>query len=219
MLTKVLYRPTIREDSTDSEGRTPPQTSNEDTPTFYGTPSDKFNAKIIGYTKEGDVIIRIAPELSEHLSVLKPQSSITWDELPWKNPQTPNEKEDEATTPRVGRSRHRSSSSISFKGKEKDFSVQQIELAQKQQERTAVSAEVDRSRSSPPVSHIPERLPPTQPVSPLSESIPIRRMTRSDDSLRLARLADWLPNLATDQTERGDIDKGTAPRDGAKGQE
>ncbi|KAJ4394376.1 hypothetical protein N0V93_003593 [Gnomoniopsis smithogilvyi] len=204
--------PTIREDSTDSDERST-QRGNEDTPTIYGDSSDKFNAKIIGYTKEGDVIIRISPELSQELHGLKPKSSITWDEPRWKNPPTQNEKEEEAETPRIGRSRHRSSSSVTIKGKEK-LSIQQIELAQRQQNSTD-SAEMDARNTSLPVNPTQERLPPTRSVSPLSESI--RRMTHSDESLRLARLDDWLPNLAH-QTEKGDLNTGTAPR-GDKEQE
>lgn len=201
-LQRLFYRPTIREDSTDSDERSP-QRANEYAPTIYGDSSDKFNAKIIGYTKEGDVIIRISPELSQEIHDIKPKASITWDEPKWKSPLTPNEKEDEAETPRIGRSRHRSSSSVNSKGKEKDLSVQQIELAQQQRDFA------DARNTSLPVKNEPEQLQPTEPLSPLGESI--RRMTQSDDSFKLARLADWPPDLA-EQNEKSDKSKGTAPR-------
>lgn len=161
------------------------------------------------------MIIRISPELSQDLGGLKPQQSITWAEPGWKNPPTPlDAKDEEAGTPRMGRSRHRSSSSISWKGKEKEISIQQTEFVEKQQNDGALApGTVDARDTSLPVSYDMERLPPTQPVSPLGDSI-IRRMTLGrdgDDSVRLARLADWLPSLA-DQTENSDIINGTAPR-------
>lgn len=160
------------------------------------------------------MIIRISPELSQDLTGFKPQS-ISWAEPGWKNPQTPlDSKEEEAGTPRMGRSRHRSSSTISYKGKEKEITVQQTEFAEKQQDDGALApGSVDARNTSLPVSYDPERLPPTQPVSPLGDSI--RRMTlgNGDDSVRLARLADWLPSLAS-QTDKSDIINGTAPHGG-----
>lgn len=75
---------------------------------------DEFNAKVVGYTKEGDIIIRLAPSISSDFKTrVKGQSgSITWDE------QVP-------ATPRIGRSRHRSSSIATFKGKEREPTLQQ----------------------------------------------------------------------------------------------
>lgn len=159
------------------------------------------------------MIIRISPELSQDLCGPKLQQSITWAEPGWKSPATPlDAKDEEAGTPRMGRSRHRSSSSISYKGKEKEISIQQTEFVEKQQNDGALApGTVDARTASLPASYDMERLPPTQPVSPLGESI--RRMTLGrigDDSVRLARLADWLPSLA-DQTEKSDIINGTAP--------
>lgn len=221
----MTHRPTVRDDSTDSGSRSP-QAASECAPTVYGDLSDKFNAKIIGYTKEGDVIIRISPELSQEMHMLKPQSSITWDEPRVQVPPPPQInieselKEDEAGTPRKGRSRHRSSSSVTFKGKEKELSVhQQTEPAQRQQDSAvnnfttelpkayqagqpySVRGELDARNSHRQLDHDRERLSPIQPVSPLSESIRRTRHEYGDDSLRLARLADWLPNLA-DQAEQ-----------------
>lgn len=111
----------MRGDSTDSGDRTP--VTEEDSPTIYGDSSDKFNAKIIGYTKEGDVIIRLSPELSSDFnSRVKAQSGITWDEprLRMHASRLDGIKTSEASTPRVGRSRHRSSSCATLKGKEKE---------------------------------------------------------------------------------------------------
>lgn len=173
------------------------------------------------------MIIRISPELSQDLTGFKPQQSISWAE-PWKTPQTPlDSKDEEAGTPRMGRSRHRSSSTISYKGKEKEISVQQTEYVEEKQQRQhqlhqqndddrgplAAPGNVDaRTTSSLPTSCYDdmERLPPTQPLSPLGDSIKRMTLGNGDDSVRLARLADWLPSLAS-QTDKSDIINGTAP--------
>lgn len=110
----------MRGDSTDSGDRTP---VTEDCRTIYGDSSDKFNAKIIGYTKEGDVIIRLSPELSSDLnSKVKTQSGITWDEprLRMHASRSDGIRTSEPGTPRSGRSRHRSSSCATLKGKERE---------------------------------------------------------------------------------------------------
>lgn len=134
-------RPSVKGDSTDSEDDAPTGGSDEDIRTIYGDSSDKFNAKIIGYTKEGDVILRISPELTQEL-VRPKTSSIKWDDAPYSTPNLPvpridiektgseRRKVEFASIPRTGTSRHRSSSSVTFKGKEKELSLdEQRELA------------------------------------------------------------------------------------------
>lgn len=41
-----------------------------------------FNAKVIGYTDEGDVIIRLAPSLQDDFRANIKASTITWDDQP-----------------------------------------------------------------------------------------------------------------------------------------
>lgn len=113
LLTVVLLRPTVRGESTDSGDRRQSETE-EDTPTIYGDcTSEKFNAKIVGYTKEGDVILRLSPEFSrEFTRKVTTQPSIAWDERPRTSP--PPTRDDKEP------SRHRSTSSVTFKGKERE---------------------------------------------------------------------------------------------------
>lgn len=92
---------------------------------MYGRPLEKFNARIIGFTKEGDVILRVSPELSEELNqTLKTPSSITWNE-PHRKMSTQAVADETRTsepgTPRIGRPMHRSSSSVTVKGKERQL--------------------------------------------------------------------------------------------------
>ncbi|CAN8098815.1 unnamed protein product [Discula destructiva] len=141
--------PTVRGDSTDSADRARVETSDEDGPsTVCGDLSDKFNAKIVGYTTQGDIIIRIAPELTQEMSRSRRQSSIKWEEPSPQPPRSAPRKsfdkikvefsEVEFGTPRNDLSRHRSSSSMTFKRKEKEeFSPQQRrELDQKERSNT-----------------------------------------------------------------------------------
>lgn len=113
--------PTVRDDSPNSMQRTPQAETDDDTRTVFGGSLDKVSAKIIGFTKEGDVILRIPPELSEDLNTrVKTQSSITWDEPRRKmSVSTPVEELGRRDT-RGGRPIHRSTSSVTFKGKEKE---------------------------------------------------------------------------------------------------
>lgn len=71
-------RPTVRGSSTNSAAEG--DVAKENAGTVYGDSSDRYNAKIIGYTKEGDVIIRVSPEVSQDLGQVKAQSSIRWHE-------------------------------------------------------------------------------------------------------------------------------------------
>lgn len=129
--------------------------TDDDSRTMYGDGSDKFNAKIIGYTKDGDVIIRISPELTQDLAassinkLARVKSGVRFDDELSK-PTTPAaiatprlsiDKETEVeeikrATPttaapplqhrRHEMTRHHSSStSITFKGKEKQPSIQE----------------------------------------------------------------------------------------------
>lgn len=112
----------MRDQSADSGKRTPARES--DARTVYGGQSEKFNARIIGFTKEGDVILRVSPELSEELNqTLKTPSSITWNE-PHRKMSTKDmadeTKTSEPGTPRIGRPIHRSTSSVTVKGKERE---------------------------------------------------------------------------------------------------
>lgn len=79
--------------------------------------SGDYNAKIIGYTKDGDVIIRLAPNAQEDLMAQAPlNSSITWAE-----PIQRSTMGMEGNTSRgQSRARGRSISSVSYKGKEKE---------------------------------------------------------------------------------------------------
>lgn len=118
----------MRGQSTDSGGRTPRTPANEDdAPTVYGGSSEKFNARIIGFTKEGDVILRVSPEMSEELNQsLKTPASITWNE-PHRKMSTAAMADETRTsepgTPRIGRPMHRSTSSVTVKGKERELVV------------------------------------------------------------------------------------------------
>lgn len=175
---------------------------------------------------------------------LKPQSSITWDEPRLQVPPIPhiniekseNEgREEELGTPRKGRSRHRSSSSVTFKGKEKELSIhQQRELAQRQPNsavdklttepfKTNESVQpnfepTDLGTRSPTleVNYDKGPLSPIQPLTPLNDSIRRTIHEDSDNSIRVARLADWVPDAAG-QAE-GDLSTGRASR-GNKEQE
>lgn len=128
MLADKGNRPTVRGHSTDSGARTPRTPANEDdAPTVYGGSSEKFNARIIGFTKEGDVILRVSPEMSEELNqTVKTPASITWNE-PLRKMSTAAITDDTRTsepgTPRIGRPMHRSTSSATAKGKEREFIV------------------------------------------------------------------------------------------------
>ncbi|KUI66452.1 hypothetical protein VM1G_01850 [Cytospora mali] len=103
--------PTIRADSSDSNRRG----NGEDTPRTQKGPSGDYDAKIVGYTKDGDIIIRLAPHTRDEFVSLAPlSSSITWDE-PVRSPSRGLK----GNTSRK-HSRGRSVSSVSFKGKEKE---------------------------------------------------------------------------------------------------
>lgn len=81
---------------------------------------DDYNAKVVGYTKDGDVILRLAPNIREEFMSQAPlSSSITWDE-----PVRPASALMEGSfNSKLSRSRGRSMSSVSLKGKEKENSV------------------------------------------------------------------------------------------------
>lgn len=111
----------MRDESPNSVQRSPPAETDDDTPDVLGGSLGKMNAKIIGFTKEGDVIIRIPPELSEDLNTrMRNQSSITWDEPRPKINMSRLSEETDLSNVRVGRPMHRSTSSVTFKGKEKE---------------------------------------------------------------------------------------------------
>lgn len=116
MLTFITFRPTVRDESTDSRGRRPSDTE-EDTPTVCGDPtSEKFNARIVGYTDDGDVILRISPEISQELTrkLATRQSSVAWEDE--KLLQPPSAQDGAINKPW----RHRSTSSVTYKGKERE---------------------------------------------------------------------------------------------------
>lgn len=103
----------------------------EESPTINCDPSDDFNAKIIGYTREGHLIIRLAPKLSQELNerVNLQKSTITWNEPRQKHSMSKSRdglRTSEPGTP--GRSMHRSNSSVTFKGKDTEPTVQQMEI-------------------------------------------------------------------------------------------
>lgn len=180
------------------------------------------------------MIIRLSPKLSQDLNGLMPQSSITWDEssrLPQYNIEKfeSEVREDDTGTPRKGRSRHRPSTSVSFKGKEKGPTIyQQAELAPRQP-----NSAVDNFTTEPPEAHAPAlpnsdtvaldarslslqenhnegRLSPIQPLSPLNDSIRRTMTEGSDLSVKLAQAMGCFPG-STDKAEEGDPRKGTAP--------
>lgn len=106
-------RPTFRAYSSDSNR------GDSDGPgrTICGDSSGEYNARIVGYTKNGDVIIRLAPNAREDFTSQVPlSSSITWDE-----PTRPASTLIEGSCSRKhSRTRGRSLSTTSWKGKERD---------------------------------------------------------------------------------------------------
>ncbi|ROW11511.1 hypothetical protein VMCG_00988 [Cytospora schulzeri] len=105
--------PTIRASSSESNRRE----NGGDTPAARGDSSGEYNAKVIGYTKDGDIIIRLAPNTREDFMTMAPlTSSITWDE-PIRAPSTGLEGN---TSRKQSITRGRSVSRVSFKGKEKE---------------------------------------------------------------------------------------------------
>lgn len=114
MLTSSRDRPTIRGDSTDSKTRS----NDEDSPTVCGDCNDDFNAKVIGYTKDGDVIIRLAPNVrQEFMSRAQGSSGITWDE-----PIRPSSTREGDMRRKDSTSRGRSMTRAPYKGKEREDS-------------------------------------------------------------------------------------------------
>lgn len=136
----VSNRPTVREFSVDSRANGENDATDDDSPTIYGDTSDKFNAKIIGYSRDGDVILRISPELSQELFASRPASSkksktnVRFDESRMsatpsrlsldieKQAMATEEETDVSPTNATSRPRRKqwgSSASITFIGKEK----------------------------------------------------------------------------------------------------
>lgn len=114
MLTSSCDRPTVRGDSTDSKARS----TDGDSPTVCGDCNDDFNAKVIGYTKDGDVIIRLAPNVrQEFMSRAQGSSAITWDE-----PIRPSSSREGDIRRKDSMSRGRSMTRAPYKGKERQDS-------------------------------------------------------------------------------------------------
>lgn len=106
------YSPTVRGDSTDSKARS----NDGDSPTVCGDCNDDFNAKVIGYTKDGDVIIRLASNVrQEFMSRAQGSSGITWDE-----PIRPSTSREVNIRREDSVSRGRSMTRASSKGKERE---------------------------------------------------------------------------------------------------
>lgn len=106
-------RPTIRASSSESDRRD----IGGHTPTVRRDSSGEYNAKVIGYTKDGDIIIRLAPNTRENFMTQAPMSSsITWDEPV----RTPSRGLEGSTSRKQSITRGRSVSRVSFKGKEKE---------------------------------------------------------------------------------------------------
>ncbi|KAL1878734.1 hypothetical protein Daus18300_002010 [Diaporthe australafricana] len=104
--------PTVRGDSIDSKARS----NDGDSPTVCGDCNDDFNAKVIGYTKDGDVIIRLASNVrQEFMTRAQGSSGITWDEpiRPSTSREVDIHREDSV-------SRGRSMTRASSKGKERE---------------------------------------------------------------------------------------------------
>lgn len=80
--------------------------------------SGDYNAKVIGYTKDGDIIIRIAREIrGDFMAHVPLTSSITWDE-----PVRPSSTTLEGNTIRKQSvTRGRPVSRASYKGKEREI--------------------------------------------------------------------------------------------------
>ncbi|KAK7743489.1 hypothetical protein SLS53_004023 [Cytospora paraplurivora] len=90
----------------------------EDTQKMRRNLFDDYNAKVVGYTKDGDVILRLAPNIREEFMSQTPlSSSITWEE-PVRP--TPALMEGNISSKH---SRSRGRSSVSLKGKEKENGV------------------------------------------------------------------------------------------------
>lgn len=106
-------RPTIRASSSESSGIG----NGQDNPSNRMDSSGDYNAKIIGYTKDGDIIIRIAPDTRQDFISQAPlTSSITWAE-----PVRPSSTTLEGNTSRKQSiTRGRSVSRVSLKGKENE---------------------------------------------------------------------------------------------------
>ncbi|KAJ0121513.1 hypothetical protein N8I77_004454 [Diaporthe amygdali] len=104
--------PTIRGDSTDSKARS----NDGDSPTVCGDCNDDFNAKVIGYTKDGDVIIRLSSNVrQEFMTRALSSSGITWDE-----PIRPSTSKEADIRRQDSISRGRSMTRAPSKGKERE---------------------------------------------------------------------------------------------------
>lgn len=137
----VFNRPTVRNDSTDRGDRShsivPKQDNNS--PTFGNIEND-FNAKVVGYTEEGDVIIKLSPEVQKDLG-LKPRPQSNNDSA-WNN-----SKLEVDDTQRTTWSRQRSSSSVTFKGKEKEISINHKENLEEDRETVVNDSDQENTTS------------------------------------------------------------------------
>lgn len=120
LLTIFYNSPTVRGDSTDSKARS----TDGDSPTVCGDCSEDFNAKVIGYTKDGDVIIRLSSSVrQEFMSRAQGGSAITWDE-----PIRPSTSRDSDIRRKDSMTRGRSMTRAPYKGKDREGSSAFIDL-------------------------------------------------------------------------------------------